>query len=871
MAHNYYQQPQYYQPQNIYQQLGAQQPQQQGGPQIQQRLGFAQGQQQPQSLSLVQQRLQSLQQQATQNGYPFQQQSALSGPLQIQQRPPTGHPGQQQLVQYQAPPPQQVQAQPSPQQNQYPYSKSAPQPVIDSRSIPQQPQSSGVPWSAQRRPLPQPRPGSTSPTRSRPLPAPTPGPYSSKVDATPTANAKPASSPWTRTPSPTKPTASTTEPPKRGRTSPPKFSVASISPSNIASSASSSPSPPSSVSSLSQDSFSGSPALASRAAPIPDARSGPPSSSSAFAPSSSLARLKSELSGDSKSIPKALIPGQKVVPVWKRTLPDVLPPLLPTPPPNAVQQQAHLQRQQPQTQVHPQPSQWQPPPQTQVQPQPSQRSQRSQPPQFHPSRQRPVQQKHNRRAQQSAQFDPPPPIPSHTKPRPRQPTASTVHSGATQHQEQWSYPHNEEDEDDSEDEDEDEDEEDEEEEEEEEEEQTEYTTDSEPESPSTNTDMGIVPPSPQYGIRDLPARHVPPHPGPMPQPPARVGGGGPRAITSSSGFGSGSGFQAGWSKQERGAQSMTMRFAASGASDSSGSESGSAVGLPRPPMMGMGGANQSTPTKWGHELNLDDTPPPRAAFVLQRGQGGSASSPLPVGQTISQAQGRRALPIHAEQPQPQETPPQAAQRRPQSQIYSPTTPRQQAAARPQSQIYQSPLKQVDGNSGASQAPVGGRDRRANIERMESESDHEREHEHIVHSPVPVPLINIHPEGEEDDDEEDQGPPIINIQEVPQINVQETPQINVQYVPPQINVNGAGKVPKAKVYENFAPKCYSCKTPIYEERFISLDDPALGKRAYHEQHFFCAECGDPFLAPSIGEQSSRTGAFIAVLFISESLN
>ncbi|KAJ7158868.1 hypothetical protein C8R46DRAFT_907501, partial [Mycena filopes] len=53
------------------------------------------------------------------------------------------------------------------------------------------------------------------------------------------------------------------------------------------------------------------------------------------------------------------------------------------------------------------------------------------------------------------------------------------------------------------------------------------------------------------------------------------------------------------------------------------------------------------------------------------------------------------------------------------------------------------------------------------------------------------------------------------------------------------------------HENFAPRCYSCKTAIVEERFISLDDPQLGgKRTYHEQHFFCAECGDPFLPPSL---------------------
>ncbi|KDQ07347.1 hypothetical protein BOTBODRAFT_192476 [Botryobasidium botryosum FD-172 SS1] len=52
------------------------------------------------------------------------------------------------------------------------------------------------------------------------------------------------------------------------------------------------------------------------------------------------------------------------------------------------------------------------------------------------------------------------------------------------------------------------------------------------------------------------------------------------------------------------------------------------------------------------------------------------------------------------------------------------------------------------------------------------------------------------------------------------------------------------------HEHFAPRCYHCRTPIIDERFIVLDDPALGgKRYYHELHFFCAECGDPFLDPS----------------------
>ncbi|KAF8183156.1 hypothetical protein BJ912DRAFT_976824 [Pholiota molesta] len=60
------------------------------------------------------------------------------------------------------------------------------------------------------------------------------------------------------------------------------------------------------------------------------------------------------------------------------------------------------------------------------------------------------------------------------------------------------------------------------------------------------------------------------------------------------------------------------------------------------------------------------------------------------------------------------------------------------------------------------------------------------------------------------------------------------------------------------HENFAPRCYSCKTAIIEEQFISLDDPALGKRAYHTQHFFCSECGDPFLTPSGGLPTDSNG-------------
>ncbi|THH32068.1 hypothetical protein EUX98_g2106 [Antrodiella citrinella] len=56
------------------------------------------------------------------------------------------------------------------------------------------------------------------------------------------------------------------------------------------------------------------------------------------------------------------------------------------------------------------------------------------------------------------------------------------------------------------------------------------------------------------------------------------------------------------------------------------------------------------------------------------------------------------------------------------------------------------------------------------------------------------------------------------------------------------------------HEKFAPRCYHCQTAIVDELFITLDDAELGKRTYHQQHFFCAECGDPFLAPASTNRS-----------------
>ncbi|KIP12138.1 hypothetical protein PHLGIDRAFT_124316 [Phlebiopsis gigantea 11061_1 CR5-6] len=57
------------------------------------------------------------------------------------------------------------------------------------------------------------------------------------------------------------------------------------------------------------------------------------------------------------------------------------------------------------------------------------------------------------------------------------------------------------------------------------------------------------------------------------------------------------------------------------------------------------------------------------------------------------------------------------------------------------------------------------------------------------------------------------------------------------------------------YENFAPRCYHCQTEIADQDYITLSEAdELGKRTYHTQHFFCAECGDPFLPPSSTSRS-----------------
>jgi paxillin len=55
------------------------------------------------------------------------------------------------------------------------------------------------------------------------------------------------------------------------------------------------------------------------------------------------------------------------------------------------------------------------------------------------------------------------------------------------------------------------------------------------------------------------------------------------------------------------------------------------------------------------------------------------------------------------------------------------------------------------------------------------------------------------------------------------------------------------------------RCYQCRTPVVDVTYITIDEPSLGKRVYHELHFFCAECGDPFVDPkSLHRNSTISG-------------
>lgn len=70
------------------------------------------------------------------------------------------------------------------------------------------------------------------------------------------------------------------------------------------------------------------------------------------------------------------------------------------------------------------------------------------------------------------------------------------------------------------------------------------------------------------------------------------------------------------------------------------------------------------------------------------------------------------------------------------------------------------------------------------------------------------------------------------------------------------------------HELFSKRCFHCRTPIVDQRYITINDLELvgsggdGKgggqsqeRCYHDTHFFCANCGDPFLDPKLASNAA----------------
>jgi len=644
MANPYYQQqPQYFKPQNIYDQLKNQDPQR-----VPVQLQHLLGQQQP-TPSLVQQRIQSFQQ-----------------PVQIV-RPPTVYPQPGPLVPYH----------PGPLVPYHPY-----HPVYTPAPPPPQPPLvHSTPSALQpthRRPLPpdpakrsrsEPQPltptRSQSPTRSRPLPSTTPAAPRLQSNVQPPTNIQHPPSLRPRTPSPTKsnplpqpppslrprtpsptksnplpqpPTANVNvnvhaEPPRRGRASPPKFSTVPISASSLSSHTTNSPSPGSSP--------SPSPTRQSVARKLPQTASAPSGTQPFNAPFVTLP----------KSQPDPAPSPPKPKPVWKKTLPDVLPPLLPTPPPNPIQQP------------------------------------------------QPPRQPHNSSFNQPV---PPPPVPSHSRP-PYKPTFVPRHPVTPDTNiKLWSKPQPAPKPPQPDDENEDEEEEDG----DNESQYTyEYFYSDEDEPIPKPLDPRVITPSPQaspqYGIRDLPPRTASafPHPEPLPRPPPMVRGNGvfppdsdSRTVQNPSNSSRPTNAKAGtWDTGDpRKEKSMTMRFAAGRPSHRESSRTDVQFspdvwpGENRPKLFQADGSGEMSSRF--DAVNLDDTSPPRSVFSMR--QNGADTPPSPQRRELPRPQPRalgNAVSNVGQQKQ-----------RPHSQIYSGRVSEQQNVVkdsrRPQSQIYDQPLQ-----------------------------------------------------------------------------------------------------------------------------------------------------------------------------------
>lgn len=62
------------------------------------------------------------------------------------------------------------------------------------------------------------------------------------------------------------------------------------------------------------------------------------------------------------------------------------------------------------------------------------------------------------------------------------------------------------------------------------------------------------------------------------------------------------------------------------------------------------------------------------------------------------------------------------------------------------------------------------------------------------------------------------------------------------------------------HELFSKRCFHCRTPIVDQRYITINDVDLvggdaEERCYHDLHFFCANCGDPFLDPKVASSAA----------------
>ena len=694
MANHYYQQqPQYFKPQNIYDQLKNQDPQR-----VPAQLQHLLGQPQP-TPSLVQQRIQSFQQPVQRPPTVYPQ----PGPL------VPYHPGQ--LVPYHPYQPVYTPAPPHPQPPLVRSTPSAPQPT-QRRPLPPDPakrsRSEPQPLTPTRsqsptrsRPLPPTTPAapriqsnaqpatniqhppslrprtptrSQSPTRSRPLPPTTPTAPRIQTNIQPATDSQHPPSLRPRTPSPTKSNPPSqppptnvnanvhTEPPRRGRASPPRFSTVPISASSLSSHTTNSPSPGSSPSTSPTRQIA--------------VRNPPPTASASGtrpfnAPSVTLPKSQPD---PSPSPPKPK-------PVWKKTLPDVLPPLLPTPPPNPVRQQ-----QPPRQQYNTSFNQPVPPP-----PVPS----HSRPTQYKPTfvPRHPVTPATKVTLWNKSQ---PAPKPPQTTPKPSQSTPKPPQSEPKPPQ----FDENED------------------EEEEDGDNESEYTYEyyysDEDEPIPKPLDPRMITPSPQaspqYGIRDLPPRTASnfPHPGPLPRPPPMVRGNGvfppdsdSHVVQNPSNSSRPSNTKAGSRDMgdPRKGKSMTMRFAAGATSDKASSSSGPHREPPHTgilfgpdvwpenmPKLFQADGSEEISSRFD-AINLDDTSPPRSVFSMR--QNGADTPPSPQRRELPRPQSRalgNAAPNVGQQKQ-----------RPQSQIFSPGRVAEQEnvikeSRRPQSQIYDEGFK-----------------------------------------------------------------------------------------------------------------------------------------------------------------------------------